>query len=127
MSKVFEPCFMCGKEALTEDGVIYVRAEIKGKWGNHIICLPCWKKHYRPDADPKSPPEGLDYTNKDYKADLSALKKKGLIIEKPKHDWHLTSKGREVARSLALRSDPTGNWVLSKMQRNILQGLFVGD
>ena len=125
---VYEPCFMCGEEALTKQGVIYVRAEIKGKWGNHIICMKCYKIHYRPDRDAEAPPKGWeDYTEKDFRKDCADLKKLKLILEKPKNDFHLTPKGSAVARSLALNKDTPIQYELSERQVKILSNIYIGD
>ena len=42
-------CHKCGANAHgpfqngdSGTGVIYVRAQIKKKWGSHPICVPCW-------------------------------------------------------------------------------------
>lgn len=42
-------CNFCGKEAYVKDrGVIFVRAEVEGKWTNVPSCIKCWKERYRP-------------------------------------------------------------------------------
>lgn len=39
-----EPCVKCGVE-IEDESIIYIREEVKGKWGDHPICTPCWDLH----------------------------------------------------------------------------------
>ncbi len=40
-----EPCFDCGGDPVTEDGVIYIRVKTGEKrWGAAPICPDCWDK-----------------------------------------------------------------------------------
>ena len=43
MSDEEEPCIRCGIE-IEDDGVIYIREQVNGKWGSHPICTECWYK-----------------------------------------------------------------------------------
>ena len=132
MSKVFEPCFKCGNEALTDNGVIYVRAEIKGKWGNHIICYACWKKHYRKDRDGELTMSaeranelgvGRTYDEKGFRADIDDLIQRGFIMENPEMDFHLTAKGR----SIMMKGITNAVLGISLMQFKMLEALYHGD
>lgn len=38
-----EPCVRCGVE-IEDDSIIYIRAKVNNKWGNHPICTQCWNK-----------------------------------------------------------------------------------
>ena len=132
MSKIYEPCIACGKEALTEKGCIYVRAEIKGKWGNHTICMECYKKHYRPERDKKMPKSSnyaigdsiKDYTHEDFVREKKGLIEKGLAIENPPGDLHLTEKGCKVARLLAQNQWDKDTLELSTMQQHMLEAIY---
>jgi len=123
---------MCDKEALIPGkGVIYVRAEIKGKWGNHIICMECYKIHYRPDRDKKMP-ESMDVKVKEFTQDefikwKADLTKKGLVTENPPGDLHLTNKGQEVARLIAMNQWNKITLELSTQQKYILEALHHYD
>ena len=136
MSKVFEPCFKCGNEALTDNGVIYVRAEIKGKWGNHIICYACWKKHYRKDRDGELTMSaeranelgmGRTYDETGFRADIDILLQKEMIVENPINDYHLTAKGRFVAEQIIKYPKSKRISELSIMQIKMLEALYNGD
>ena len=36
-------CVYCGKDARTkENRIIFVRAQVDGKWGSHPCCMKCW-------------------------------------------------------------------------------------
>ena len=123
---------MCDKEALIPGkGVIYVRAEIKGKWGNHIICLPCYKIHYRPDRDKKMPKNMdmkiKDFSHHDFIKWKDGLIKEGLVTENPPEDLHLTTKGREIARLLAMHQWNKITLELSTQQKYILEALHHYD
>ena len=132
MSKVYEPCFMCGKEALVPGkGVIYVRAEINDKWGNHIICMECYKIHYRPERDKKMP-RSMDttvkeFTRDEFKQSIAGLIKLGLVTENPPGDLHLTDKGSDVARVLAQNQWNKDTLDLSTMQHAMLEALYHHD
>lgn len=45
-----ERCIRCDIE-ITEQGVIYIRAQKEGRWGSHPICTQCWFKE-NPDRKP---------------------------------------------------------------------------
>jgi hypothetical protein len=38
-----DPCIKCGVE-IKDNGIIYIRAQVMSKWGNHPICTQCWDK-----------------------------------------------------------------------------------
>ena len=139
MSKTYEPCFMCGKEAMTNEGVIYVRAEIKGKWGNHVICLDCWTKNYRKDSDMSREPYNAlkdpgkykqmasTYTPEQQRLDLNGLIELELIIENPENDFHLTTKGKELAFLIKEGKPLPVELDLCIMQKKLLEALYSFD
>ena len=139
MSKIYEPCFICGKEAMTDKGVIYVRAEIKGEWGDHVICLDCWTKNYRKDSDMsresynavKDPAKykqmSSTYTPEQQRLDLNGLIELELIIENPENDFHLTTKGRELAFLIKEGKPLPVELDLCIMQKKTLEALYSFD
>jgi hypothetical protein len=130
---------MCGKEAMTNEGVIYVRAEIKGKWGNHVICLDCWTKNYRKDSDMSREPYNAlkdpgkykqmasTYTPEQQRLDLNGLIELELIIENPENDFHLTTKGKELAFLIKEGKPLPVELDLCIMQKKLLEALYSFD
>ena len=43
-----EPCYRCAKDAQGENGVIYVRAKVDGRWQSAAVCRACWDAHHAP-------------------------------------------------------------------------------
>jgi len=45
-----EKCIRC-KIEIIDDGIIYIREQVNGKWGSHPICTKCWYEK-NPDRIP---------------------------------------------------------------------------
>lgn len=51
MTEEFD-CVYCGNDARTKSNrVIFVRAQVDGKWDSHSCCMKCWCKN-NPDREP---------------------------------------------------------------------------